>query len=125
MKFEDVIKNIKVGETYKCTDCECGIRYVKKDIEGIKFGYSYTYRSNGIPNGAEFELERKEYDFKEAFDALKDGYTIQSVSSGIIYYMRGRFLEIVTKYEDSTTYYTDSENLFTYREINGKWYVLD
>ena len=125
MKFIDVIKNMKVGEAYKCTDNKCDISYIRKGEKGIEFGLGYNiFRVNIIPDDTEFELERKEYNFTEAFNSFKDGHTIQSVSSKIIYYMTDKF-EVVAEYDDSKAYYLCSDSLFTYNEISGKWYILD
>lgn len=125
MKFIDAIKNMKVGEVYKCTDNKCDISYIRKTEKEIEFGLDYNiFRINIIPNDTEFELERKEYDFTEAFDEFKDGYTIQSVNSKIAYHLTDKF-EVVAEYDNSKAYYLCSDSLFTYNEINGKWYILD
>lgn len=77
MKFIDVINNIKVGEKYKSVDDKSDIRYITKTENGIEFGLVYNvYRINTIPDDLELELEKKEYDFTEAFKAFKDGYVI-------------------------------------------------
>lgn len=124
MKFIDVINKIKIGETYKCLDDKSDIRYFTRTKNGIEFGLAYNiYRVNTIPDDLEFELEKKEYDFTEAFKSFKDGYMIQSLSSKIAYCLLDN--EIMTVYYDSKTYYLRSDNLFTYNEINGKWYILD
>lgn len=124
MKFIDVINNIKVGEKYKSVDDKSDIRYITKTENGIEFGLIYNvYRINTIPDDLELELEKKEYDFTEAFKAFKDGYVIQSVDSKIAYCLSEN--EVMAVYYDSKTYYLCSDNLFTLNEINGKWYILD
>lgn len=124
MKFIDVINNIKVGEKYKSVDDKSDIRYITKTENGIEFGLIYNvYRINTIPDDLELELEKKEYDFTEAFKAFKDGYVIQSVDSKIAYCLSKN--EVMAVYYDSKTYYLCSDNLFTLNEINGKWYILD
>ena len=124
MKFIDVINNIKVGEKYKSVDDKSDIRYITKTENGIEFGLIYNvYRINTIPDDLEFELEKKEYDFTEAFKAFKDGYMIQSVNSKIAYCLSEN--EVTAVYYDSKTYYLCNDNLFTFNEINGKWYILD
>lgn len=124
MKFIDVINNIKVGEKYKSVDDKSDIRYITRTENGIEFGLIYNvYRINTIPNDLELELEKKEYDFTEAFKLFKDGYMIQSVNSKIAYYLSED--EVMAVYYDSKTYYLCNDNLFTFDEINGKWYVLD
>lgn len=124
MKFIDVINNIKVGEKYKSVDDKSDIRYITKTENGIEFGLIYNvYRINTIPDDLELELEKKEYDFTEAFKSFKDGYVIQSVDSKIAYCLSKN--EVMAVYYDSKTYYLCSDNLFTLNEINGKWYILD
>lgn len=124
MKFIDVINNIKVGEKYKSVDDKSDIRYITKTENGIEFGLIYNvYRINTIPDDLELELEKKEYDFTEAFKSFKDGYVIQSVDSKIAYCLSEN--EVMAVYYDSKTYYLCSDNLFTLNEINGKWYILD
>ena len=124
MKFIDVINNIKVGEKYKSVDDKSDVRYITKTENGIEFGLIYNvYRINTIPDDLELELEKKEYDFTEAFKAFKDGYVIQSVDSKIAYCLSEN--EVMAVYYDSKTYYLCSDNLFTLNEINGKWYILD
>lgn len=124
MKFIDVINNIKVGEKYKSVDDKSDIRYITRTENGIEFGLIYNvYRINTIPNDLELELEKKEYDFTEAFKLFKDGYVIQSVNSKIAYCLSED--EVMAVYYDSKTYYLCNDNLFTFDEINGKWYVLD
>lgn len=124
MKFIDVINNIKVGEKYKSVDDKSDIRYITKTENGIEFGLIYNvYRINTIPDDLELELEKKEYDFTEAFKSFKDGYVIQSVDSKITYCLSEN--EVMAVYYDSKTYYLCSDNLFTLNEINGKWYILD
>lgn len=124
MKFIDVINNIKVGEKYKSVDDKSDIRYITKTENGIEFGLVYNvYRINTIPDDLELELEKKEYDFTEAFKAFKDGYVIQSVNSKIAYCLSEN--EVTAVYYDSKTYYRCNDNLFTLNEINCKWYILD
>lgn len=124
MKFIDVINNIRVGEKYKSVDDKSDIRYITKTENGIEFGLIYNvYRINTIPDDLELELEKKEYDFTEAFKAFKDGYVIQSVNSKIAYCLSDN--EVMAVYYDSKTYYLCNDNLFTFNEINGKWYILD
>lgn len=124
MKFIDVINNMKVGEKYKSVDDKSDIRYITRTENGVEFGLIYNvYRINTIPNDLEFELEKKEYDFTEAFKAFKDGYMIQSVNSKIAYCLSEN--EVTAVYYDSKTYYLCNDNLFTLNEINGKWYILD
>lgn len=124
MKFIDVINNIKVGEKYKSVDDKSDIRYITKTENGIEFGLIYNvYRINTIPDDLELELEKKEYDFTEVFKAFKDGYVIQSVNSKIAYCLSDN--EVMAVYYDSKTYYLCNDNLFTFNEINGKWYILD
>lgn len=124
MKFIDVINNIKVGEKYKSVDDKSDIRYITKTENGIEFGLIYNiYRINTIPDDLELELEKKEYNFTEAFKAFKDGYVIQSVNSKIAYCLSDN--EVMAVYYDSKTYYLCNDNLFTFNEINGKWYILD
>lgn len=118
MKFIDVINNIKVGEKYKSVDDKSDIRYITKTENGIEFGLIYNvYRINTIPDDLELELEKKEYDFTEAFKAFKDGYVIQSVNSKIAYCLSDN--EVMAVYYDSKTYYLCNDNLFTLNEING------
>lgn len=125
MKFIDVINNIKIGESYKCLDDKSDIRYFTRTENGIEFGLAYNiYRINTIPDDLEFELEKKKYDFTEAFKSFKDGYMIQSVNSKTIYYLTDKF-KVVAEYDDSKTYYLCNDSLFTYDEVNGKWYILD
>ena len=122
MKFIDVINNIKVGEKYKSVDDKSDIRYITKTENGIEFGLIYNvYRINTIPDDLELELEKKEYNFTEAFKAFKDGYVIQSVNSKIAYCLSDN--EVMAVYYDSKTYYLCNDNLFTFNEINGKWYI--
>lgn len=124
MKFIDVINNMKIGEKYKSVDDKSDIRYITRTENGIEFGLIYNvYRINTIPDDLEFELEKKEYDFIEAFKAFKDGYMIQSVNSKVAYCLSED--EVMAVYYDSKAYYPCNDNLFTFYEINDKWYVLD
>ena len=121
--FKEVIRDIKRGETwvtvkngYRLKSISCG-----EDKGILEFNYSNETRSFNIDPNQEFVLDRKLYDFNEAYIELLNGRVIES-ESGNIFFMKDEKMYKVK--EGSDILYTDVECFdIECTDILGKWYI--
>ena len=95
MKFKDVIKNIKPGETYVPRRNGSRIKEIalENGILRFKCNVDEKYDEFGIYLDELFELKRKEYSFEDAYREMLNGKIIESIDSGA-----------KTKFENNTFY---------------------
>lgn len=105
--FLEVMRDIKPGETWECTDNQCDI----KSISVLKLGCLVIDKHNtsdrlAIPAHIKFKLLRDRYSFTEAFESYEQGKEIESVEFG---------------FKHSKT--NSKELSFQPYEIRGEWYI--
>lgn len=67
--FEEVIANIKEGETYTCTDTLYGLQTITKDDIGFKFNKELSICSSGINNMQRFVKVEKPVSFNDVLNS--------------------------------------------------------
>lgn len=128
LTFKEVIVNIKEDEVRLSSVYE-----IKKDKEGIqvkRLDKNVEQDDNEIPFmyfydiNHSFTLQRKQYNFEEAFKFFEKGREIESVVSRKCFKIRDSVSVYITKDKTINTV-NDEIRLFTHNEISGKWYIND
>ena len=121
--FKEVVRDIKRGETWVTVENGHRLKSIScgEDRGILEFNYSNETRTFNIDVNQEFVLDRKLYDFDEAYIELLNGRVIESESGNIFFMNDGK----ICKAEEG------SDILFPKIEcpniectdILGKWYV--
>ena len=120
LTFKEVITNIKEGETWTSKD------YIIKYSHGtisIKTKNGEVFNGIAFCDDMFFKLQRRQYNFDEAFKFLKEGREIENME-GEKYHFNS---EGTLVYENKVIYnhLDGSDKIFTLDEIKGKWYIND
>lgn len=120
--FQEVMKDIKPGEIWECTDKDV---YAIKSVEmcGEKIIITQDHRVDTrlvIHEDARFE--RKEITFSEAFELYQKGKEIQSLISGNRYVILNGF-EFIGYPSNSEWCQSFRYNQFSSNEIQGGWSI--
>lgn len=122
--FREVISDIEYDEIWVCKNSAF---HNEVRIEKTTFGFKiYDENSKTIEwfsDVWEFELQRKEYSFEEAFKAYEDGKEIES------FQYKYKKIDNIDKYclkvNDIWEVLINQEAFFTLDEIRNKWYIND
>ena len=123
MKFQEVINNIKDGETWTNKYKDRRLAKIQKSYNNIIFEFNNEYRDVGVNLNDIFVLDKKKYTFEEAMKALKKGDIIESCCSGIKYMMSPREGETVRYFDTEYNEWITEYYMFSNNEIFGDWYI--
>lgn len=122
LTFKEVIANIKEGQIW-----ESDIKIIKCSING-----NITVRSK-IDNNSQimnfnkdnlYKLKREEYTFQEAFKAYEEGKEIESCE-GCKFKRCDKDVVLIIDFAGDKIKRGSCEELFSIKEIRGKWYIND
>lgn len=121
LTFKEVIVNIKEGETWENANyiIKCPHRVISIETKNGEVFNGIAFCDDVL-----FTLQRKQYNFEEAFKSLENGKEIESVVNGKCFKIRDSVSVYITKDKTINTV-NDEIRLFTHNEIRGKWYVND
>lgn len=133
--FREVIADIKEGEVWESAqncfqlkEIRCVEGRVKFKLEGV-----FVEKTEGLNNvdtgegsGQTFKLQRKQCSFAEAFKAFEEGKEIESCEGSCYKYKRMNNSEFVfIKENEHWLEFAEHEEVFSFNEIRGKWYIND
>ena len=121
--FREVIADIKEGEVWESENTLTQI-YTRNDVLIIDFKEEVTTEIVKIPADAKFRLKRKEYSFNEAFKAYEEGKEIESKHSKYKYKKIDNEDHVYIKETDYWLKRIEDE-IISFNEIRGKWYIND
>ena len=121
--FREVIADIKEGEVWESENTLTQI-YTRNDVLIIDFKEEVTTEIVKIPADAKFRLKRKEYSFDEAFKAYEEGKEIESKHSKYKYKKIDNEDHVYIKETDYWLKRIEDE-IISFNEIRGKWYIND
>lgn len=123
--FLEIVNTIKEGEVWVNRNQRVSKVYINKSgnlhFEGCDINFSQNY-STCVSLDSEYELERNEYSFEEAFKAYEEGKEIESIGN------KYRYRKIEGKDMIYNTFY---KKMFEHTEgidideIRDKWYIND
>lgn len=124
--FRKVIADINYMELWICRNCKFTNEVrIFKDKTGIQITDEHDNSLKWFSDKWEFELQRKEYTFEEAFKSYEEGKEIEDYRGvkykkidGLDHYR----LECET---DFNTRSSEDDYWFSFDEIRGKWYIND
>ena len=121
--FKEVVRDIKRGETWITRKEGYKLKSItwEKDSRGLEFNYSDSTRNFFIDPNQEFVLDRKLYDFNEAYIELLNGRVIES-ESGNIFFMKNEKIYKVEGTSDILFANVECPNIEC-TDILGKWYI--
>ena len=123
MKFQEVINNIKDGETWTNKYKDRRLAKIQKSYNNIIFEFNNEYTDVGVNLNDIFVLDKKKYTFEEAMKALKKGDIIESCYSGKNYMMSPREGETVRYFDTEYNEWITEYYMFSHNEIFGDWYI--
>lgn len=119
--FKEVIANIKEGEVWESTIKTVSLINGAINIERKnKIETYYIY----IKESELFKLQRKEYTFQEAFKAYEEGKEIESCE-GCKFKRCDKDVVLIIDFAGDKIKRGSCEDLFSIKEIRGKWYIND
>ncbi|WP_250455947.1 hypothetical protein [Clostridium tertium] len=119
--FKEVIANIKEGEVWESTIKTVSLINGAINIERKnKIETYYIY----IKESELFKLQRKEYTFQEAFKAYEEGKEIESCE-GCKFKRCDKDVVLIIDFAGDKIKRSSCEELFSIKEIRGKWYIND
>lgn len=114
--FQEVIATIKEGEVWECSDIK-----IIKDCNSIQLlGISRDTVFCDISKS--FKLQRKEYTFEEAFKAYEEGKEIESCEE-CRFKLIDKDTTLIIDCVGDEMEYSNKRELFSVKEIRGKWYI--
>lgn len=126
--FREVLRIIKPGETWECTEI-CNIKEIKCCKNGMIETTYTTFSQSGmfcVDGERLFKLKKDEVEFEDAIKALKEGKTIESCETERIYKTRERSGEKVVFVNTRTSStWLDLDNIFKQKEVFGKWCIYN
>lgn len=118
LTFKEVIANIKEGEVWENEIAP--ISFIRLRADGV-----LDFNENeGINLNCTYKLKRKEYTFEEAFKALVEGEEVESCE-GNKFKMVREYKVLVIDFAGQKIEFNDEADLFSIKEIKGKWYIND
>ena len=123
--FKEVVRDIKRGETWITRKEGYKLKSItwEEDSRSLEFNYSVSTKGFYIDPNQEFVLDRKLYDFNEAYIELLNGRIIES-ESGNIFIMQD---EKIYKIEGTDRFpftFVECSNIEC-TDILGEWYIFD
>ena len=122
LTFKEVIANIKEGEVW-----ESDIKIIKCTNDGNISVRSKIDGKTEIMNFNKcnlYKLQREEYTFEEAFKAYEEGKEIESCEE-----CRFKLIDkdntLIIDFAGDEMKYSNKTELFSVKEIRGKWYIND
>lgn len=122
--FREVIADIKEGEVW-----DNG--YFKIELKGGSYCIGRTQDQVSkniigfvIYTHVKFKLQRKEYTFQEAFKAYEEGKEIESCE-GCKFKRCDKDVVLIIDFAGDKIKRGSCEELFSIKEIRGKWYIND
>jgi len=122
--FREVIADIKEGEVW-----DNG--YFKIELKGGSYCIGRTQDQVSkniigfvIYTHVKFKLQRKEYTFQEAFKAYEEGKEIESCE-GCKFKRCDKDVVLIIDFAGDKIKRSSCEELFSIKEIRGKWYIND
>lgn len=126
--FREVLRIIKPGETWECTEI-CNIKEIKCCKNGMIETTYTTFSQSGmfcVDGERLFKLKKDEVEFEDAIKALKEGKIIESCKTFRLYKIdecvNGKI--ILVKLLNSYVW-VDSNIVFKPEEIFNKWHIYD
>ena len=121
--FKEVVRDIKKGETWVTTDKKYKLKSItwEEDSKALEFNYGDSTRVFYIDPNQKFVLDRKLYDFNEAYIELLNGRVIES-ESGNIFFMKNEKIYKVEGTSDILFANVECTNIECI-DILGKWYI--
>ena len=114
--FKEVIEDIKENEIWENENFILMLTFDKKIIITHKKVFDDCV-SIYIDINSKFKLKREQYTFAEAFKAYEEGKEIESLTSGYKYKQNKMF-------SNGHWYnFYDNNEIFSLKEIRGKWYI--
>lgn len=126
LTFKEVIANIKEGEVWECTRKNARVKKIRMNNDLLVFDYgdTITEKQSAIRGTDTFKLQRKEYTFEEAFKAYEEGKEIESCEE-----CRFKLIDkdntLIIDFAGDEMKYSNKTELFSVKEIRGKWYIND
>ncbi|MBS5937139.1 hypothetical protein [Clostridium sp.] len=126
LTFKEVIANIKENEVWECTRKNARVKKIRMNNDLLVFDYgdTITEKQSAIRGTDTFKLQRKEYTFEEAFKALEEGKEIESCEECKIK-LTDKDNALITDCAGDEIEYSNKTELFSIKEIKGKWYIND
>ena len=120
--FEEVIANIKNGETYKCTNDTYIIQTIQRDEIGLKFNNYQPLERCGINNIQRFVRVKTPVSFIEALESYNHNKTIKSIETKNRYKRTydGRMIKV-----DNHGKWMNDVIGISFIELEGQWYVQE
>lgn len=122
LTFKEVIANIKEGEVW-----ESDIKIIKCSNNGNISVRSKIDNNSQIMNFNKdnlYKLKREEYTFQEAFKAYEEGKEIESCE-GCKFKRCDKDVVLIIDFAGDKIKRGSCEELFSIKEIRGKWYIND
>ena len=116
--FREVIADIKEGEVWEDKNFVLTLGYDERLRITHKEGFDNCVAIYIDING-KFKLKREEFAFIEAFKAYEEGKEIENLESGYKYKQNEVFLNSTGGWYD----FHDDNEIFSLKEIRGKWYI--
>lgn len=129
--FRKVIATIKEGEVWesvqKCfqlKEISCIEGMIKFKLEGVFVEKTDNLNNvdTGEGRGQTFKLQRKEYTFEEAFKAYEEGKEIESCEE-CRFKLIDKDTTLIIDCVGDEMEYSNKRELFSVKEIRGKWYI--
>ena len=122
LTFKEVVANIKEGEVWEVVKEQYGIRKVWMSHGDLRIENNTNKAITCIDGNGKFKLQRQRHTFQEAFESFKQGKEIESCVNNT------RFIKIgdTIKRIDTSGYmvgYSQTEEFFSIKEIQGNWYI--
>lgn len=114
--FQEVIATIKEGETW--VNDIAPISYIRLRENGV-----LDFNKNeGVNLNCKYKLQRKEYTFEEAFKAYEEGKEIESCEE-CRFKLIDKDTTLIIDCVGDEMEYSNAKDLFSVKEIRGKWYI--
>lgn len=128
--YREVLRDIKPGETWECTENNSIIKAVRYyEDKTIETEYTTFSQSNifCVNTNRKFKLKKDEVEFEDAIKALKEGKIIESCETSrlcrIDECLIGKKIILVKALNSST--WLDLNTVFKPEEVFGKWHIYD
>ena len=116
--FKEVIEDIKENEVWEDKNFVLTLGYDERLRITHKEGFDNCVAIY-IDINSKFKLKREEYTFTEAFKAYEEGKEIENLESGYKYKQNEVFFNSTGGWYD----FYDHNDIFSLKEIRGKWYI--
>lgn len=120
--FKEVIANIKEGEVWESEE-----KIIRKISGAIVIGFKDKENIDSemeFLDNVKYKLQRKEYTFEEAFKAYEEGKEIESCE-GCKFKRCDKDVVLIIDFAGDKIKRSSCEELFSIKEIRGKWYIND